>query len=771
MRALLVSVVLAQLEQLMVDGEDPLKNIEFLQPAGWAPASLLQRNMRTAAEGVKAKSHVAHKMFAEQWKKQMSDIDQDGTLTAPQLKMALGLAKAQMLSLIQKTSVTEMKDEPQTEDETKFYQGMRLGIVRFMCDVDAVNLLEPYATSAGDVAKFVGSGFIVKNDDKGPLIVTNAHVVNDAADVHIQFPSNGQQPYKAQPILVNHDWDIAIVRIMPEEQAQLQKNLDEKSHTLPVFKLVEDTISSGMDVTAMGFPLGSESCAVTQGIISGQESVGGNVCYQSTAPISPGNSGGPLFKKGTDEVAAINFAAASAENAQNVNYAIPSWRVAQVLKHLEAHADTHNVESCGKDPVSCDMDVPKANAVTVPGDKALYTAYGCASGVLVTKVADRSLLSHADPPIEVDSFITSVNGIHLDRFGMGVDDKYVQDPVHYHDLMFMNRDLASSPATVKTCSCGGTETEHTVNLEWKAEYASNIPETSQPFLANLDFEVFGELTIQPMNMPLAKALVMQAGMLNLVDYVIDVDHPPALIVTSAPDPIDMNGAVLQTGSIVAKVNGKKVSTLKEFRAAFEPDAVAECKASSGAAQSDLQTDKPQIFTIQTQDGAFYGAPFKETLAEMLKNADADHPVTKTSREAAEKLGLDVSKISFMEGAVPAERVVLPASVIEMPIEARAIERGGRTRKLTFLEEIHAIVPAENIEKMAMAAMSAGNAHVKALKDKKDQLKAAGNANKASFVEAEKEVEESSEDKKNFGNIPNWFDGLVDLSKPLAAGFN
>lgn len=108
----------------------------------------------------------------------------------------------------------------------------------------------------------------------------------------------------------------------------------------------------------------------------------------------------------------------------------------------------------------------------------------------------------------------------------------------------------------------------------------------------------------------------------------------------------------------------------------------------------------------------------------------------------------------------------------MPIEARSIERGGRTRKLTFLEEIHAIVPAENIEKMAMAAMSAGNAHVKALREKKDQLNAAGKVpNKASFVEAEKEVEESSEDKKNFGNIPNWFDGLVDLSKPLAAGFN
>ena len=39
-----------------------------------------------------------------------------------------------------------------------------------------MNLFEPWKKS-GDSKEFIGSGFVVDDDDEGPLIATNAHVV------------------------------------------------------------------------------------------------------------------------------------------------------------------------------------------------------------------------------------------------------------------------------------------------------------------------------------------------------------------------------------------------------------------------------------------------------------------------------------------------------------------------------------------------------------------------------------------------------------------
>lgn len=60
----------------------------------------------------------------------------------------------------------------------------------------------------------------------------------------------------------------------------------------------------------------------------------GNICIQSTAPISPGNSGGPLLDTAGREVVGVNFAKAT--KGENINYVIPVWRVKQmVAQHLK----------------------------------------------------------------------------------------------------------------------------------------------------------------------------------------------------------------------------------------------------------------------------------------------------------------------------------------------------------------------------------------------------------------------------------------------------
>ena len=61
----------------------------------------------------------------------------------------------------------------------------------------------------------------------------------------------------------------------------------------------------------------------------------GNICIQSTAPISPGNSGGPLLNAAGTHVLGVNFAKAADSSAENINYVIPAWRVRQIIhRHL-----------------------------------------------------------------------------------------------------------------------------------------------------------------------------------------------------------------------------------------------------------------------------------------------------------------------------------------------------------------------------------------------------------------------------------------------------
>ena len=72
--------------------------------------------------------------------------------------------------------------------------------------------------------------------------------------------------------------------------------------------------------------------------------------YQSTAPISPGNSGGPLLvfrsdslvrsanfdaegrKPTLDTVVGVNFASSASKSAQNLNYAVPTSVASQACQ-------------------------------------------------------------------------------------------------------------------------------------------------------------------------------------------------------------------------------------------------------------------------------------------------------------------------------------------------------------------------------------------------------------------------------------------------------
>ena len=163
-----------------------------------------------------------------------------------------------------------------------------------------------------------GSGVII---DQSGYIVTNNHVVGDAAVVEVRL--SDKTKFKGTVVGRDPDTDVALVKI-------------EADHDLPFVELGDSSkIKVGQWVIAVGNPFGLDR-TVTVGVVSalGRENV--NLSryedfIQTDASINPGNSGGPLFDI-RGRVIGINTAIINF--AQGIGFAIPSNMVQSVASQL-----------------------------------------------------------------------------------------------------------------------------------------------------------------------------------------------------------------------------------------------------------------------------------------------------------------------------------------------------------------------------------------------------------------------------------------------------
>ncbi len=156
-----------------------------------------------------------------------------------------------------------------------------------------------------------GSGFIV---DKNGVVLTNAHVVNNANKVTVTLKDG--RVFKGEVKGVDEITDLAVVKI------------NAQGSELPVAPLGDSSsVEVGDWAIAVGNPVGLDN-TVTLGIIStiGRSSAQVGIpdkrveFIQTDAAINPGNSGGPLLNaKG--EVVGINTAIRA--DAMGIGFAIP----------------------------------------------------------------------------------------------------------------------------------------------------------------------------------------------------------------------------------------------------------------------------------------------------------------------------------------------------------------------------------------------------------------------------------------------------------------
>ncbi|HMB49032.1 MAG TPA: trypsin-like peptidase domain-containing protein [Natronoarchaeum rubrum] len=172
----------------------------------------------------------------------------------------------------------------------------------------------------------IGSGFVYRTAENGTgYVVTNAHVVGDSDEVVVQLADGESRTGE----VVGRDElsDLAVIRI------------DETPDAAEALPVADEPADPGTAVAALGNPFGLDE-TITHGIVSGvNRSMPTTRGYavpnvvQTDAPISPGNSGGPLVTcDGT--VVGVNTAGIAAQGAENIGFSVSATLIDRVVPAL-----------------------------------------------------------------------------------------------------------------------------------------------------------------------------------------------------------------------------------------------------------------------------------------------------------------------------------------------------------------------------------------------------------------------------------------------------
>jgi serine protease Do/serine protease DegQ len=256
-----------------------------------------------------------------------------------------------------------------------------------------------------------GSGVVV--DAKQGLIVTNAHVVENATEITVT--TNDGHDYKATVVGADSAADVAVVKVKDAHLQEIPLGDSSKSEV-------------GDFVLAIGNPFGLQH-TVTYGIISALGRSGINPdgyedFIQTDASINPGNSGGALINL-RGELIGINSAILSRSGGNiGIGFAIPSNMVRTIMDQLVKYGKV-------------ERGLLGVSILTLTPDLAENLGAKDLQGALVQQVVEGSAADKAG--IKAGDVITSINGsavksaaelrnrIGLMRVGENVDVAFVRD--------------------------------------------------------------------------------------------------------------------------------------------------------------------------------------------------------------------------------------------------------------------------------------------------------------------------------------------------------
>ncbi len=159
-----------------------------------------------------------------------------------------------------------------------------------------------------------GTGFAVNTDG---FLLTNEHVISGCKTHKVLFK---EKLYEARVVAYDAQIDLAVLRTS-------------KAVTKSAFNFA-DSARTGESVVSLGYPLFTDlgvNLKVTSGIISSLAGFRGNpTTIQFSAPIQPGNSGGPLVND-RNEVVAVATAILTGDDVSNVGFGIKGSQAQKFL--------------------------------------------------------------------------------------------------------------------------------------------------------------------------------------------------------------------------------------------------------------------------------------------------------------------------------------------------------------------------------------------------------------------------------------------------------
>ena len=240
----------------------------------------------------------------------------------------------------QNATESDSQSDSSTDPQTQVYQET----------IDSVVLVQ---TDEG-----AGTGFIYDNTH----VVTNAHVVGEAASTEIRF-SEGQWT-TGEVVGTDRHSDLAVIAVetVPERATPLS--------------FIDGETEVGQNVVAIGNPFSFDGTA-TAGIVSGVDRsipspTGFTIpdAIQTDAAVNPGNSGGPLMSLEGRIVAAINSG-----GGDNLGFGISAPLARRVIPEL-IETGSYEHSYMGVSFANVTPDIAEANGMDEP------------RGLLVDEVVD-----------------------------------------------------------------------------------------------------------------------------------------------------------------------------------------------------------------------------------------------------------------------------------------------------------------------------------------------------------------------------------------------
>ena len=224
-------------------------------------------------------------------------------------------------ALARSTEHQQLLDQ-QLEDLTAAHEGLRRTVAGLRAELneapDSSAVVKAAARSVFTVLTDAGSGsgFVVTNRGGQAQMVTNFHVVaagylDGDRTVSVQ---RGDVKYRGRVVEVSEGNDLAVIEV---------------HRRLPSLPIADRRPAVGDALLVLGSPLGLGG-TVTSGIASAYRDDYGLDYLQFSAPISPGNSGGPVIDE-RGRVVGVAVAKMIGFGAEGLSFAIPASRLCIAL--------------------------------------------------------------------------------------------------------------------------------------------------------------------------------------------------------------------------------------------------------------------------------------------------------------------------------------------------------------------------------------------------------------------------------------------------------